>query len=104
MKDDARNMAQPLEADRLFHLRLAEATDNGALVQVIKSLWDERGSPLFTRLEHHFDTPKLWAAGDPRARGGVRSDQEPRRDAARAAMHAHLDGAAKRFSKSWDGK
>src|SRR4051812_19169842 len=50
MKDDAQKMAQPLEADRLFHLRIAEATGNGALVQVVRSLWDERGSPLFTRL------------------------------------------------------
>ena len=23
-------------------------------------LWEERMGPLFTRLEHHYDTPKAW--------------------------------------------
>ena len=104
MKEDAKKMAQPLEADRLFHLRIAEATGNGTLVQVIKNLWEERGSPLFTRLEHHFDTPKLWAAAIREHEAAYDAIKSRDAEAARAAMHAHLDGAAKRFSKSWDGK
>ena len=51
---------QPLAADRLFHLRIAEATGNGALVAVLKMLWEERMGPLFAQLEHHYDTPELW--------------------------------------------
>ena len=105
MKDDANKMGPPpLDADRLFHLRIAEATNNGALVQVVKNLWEERGSPLFTRLEHHFDTPKLWATAIREHEGVLEAIRRRDPDAARAAMHAHLDGAAKRFSKSWDGK
>jgi DNA-binding FadR family transcriptional regulator len=104
MREDAKKPAQPLEADRLFHLRIAEATNNGALVQVVKNLWEERGSPLFTRLEHHFDTPKLWATAIREHDGVYEAIRSRDADAARAAMHAHLDGAAKRFSKSWDTK
>jgi DNA-binding FadR family transcriptional regulator len=104
MRDDAKKLAQPIEADRLFHLRVAEATNNGALVQVVKSLWEERGSPLFTRLEHHFDTPKLWAKAIGEHEAVLEAIRSRDPDDARASMHAHLDGAAKRFSKSWDGK
>jgi DNA-binding FadR family transcriptional regulator len=92
----------PLAADRLFHLRVAEATGNGALVAVVKMLWEERMGPLFTRLEHHYDTPKSWdnALNEHR----VVFDAIDRHDveAARAAMQRHLDRAYKRFSKSWD--
>src|SRR5215470_11723098 len=52
---------QPLAADRIFHLRIAEATGNGALVAVVKMLWDERTGPLFARLEHHYDSPDQWS-------------------------------------------
>jgi DNA-binding FadR family transcriptional regulator len=104
MRDDAKKPAQPLDADRLFHLRIAEATNNGALVQVVKNLWEERGSPIFTRLEHHFDTPKLWATAIREHEAVYDAIKARDADGARAAMHAHLDGAAKRFSKSWDGK
>ena len=53
---------QPLAGDRLFHLRIAEATGNGALVAVVKMLWEERTGPLYKQLEHHYDSPALWNA------------------------------------------
>jgi DNA-binding FadR family transcriptional regulator len=92
----------PLVADRLFHLRVAEATGNGALVAVVKMLWEERMGPLFTRLEHHYDTPKAW--DNALAEHRVVFEAIERRDAegARAAMQLHLDRAYKRFSRSWD--
>ncbi|HTP46978.1 MAG TPA: FadR/GntR family transcriptional regulator [Casimicrobiaceae bacterium] len=92
----------PLAADRLFHLRVAEATGNGALVAVVKMLWEERMGPLFTRLEHHYDTPKAWDGA--LAEHRVVFEAIGRRDAegARAAMQQHLDRAYKRFSRSWD--
>ena len=39
-------------------MRIAEATGNGALVAVIKLLWEERTGPLYKQLEHHYDTPR----------------------------------------------
>lgn len=95
---------QPLAADRLFHLRIAEATGNGALVAVVKMLWDERTGPLFTRLEHHYDSPDQWARAI--AEHGMVLEAIGKRDpdGARAAMQRHLDKAYKRFSRSWDAK
>ena len=51
---------QPLSGDRDFHLRIAEATGNGALVAVVKMLWEERTGALYKQLEHHYDSPSLW--------------------------------------------
>lgn len=95
---------QPLAGDRLFHLRIAEATGNGALVAVVKMLWDERTGPLFAQLEHHYDSPDQWARAIAEHR--VVLDAIARRDpaGARAAMQRHLDRAYKRFSRSWDAK
>ena len=62
MQREFEHHKQPLTGDRLFHLRIAEATGNGALVAVVKMLWEERMGPLFAQLEHHYDTPELWVA------------------------------------------
>jgi GntR family transcriptional regulator, transcriptional repressor for pyruvate dehydrogenase complex len=93
---------QPLHGDRDFHLRIAEATGNGALVHVVKMLWDERTGPLYQQLEHHYDTPELWRAALAEHRAVMKAIAERDPVAARAAMQRHLNQAYKRFSKGWD--
>jgi DNA-binding FadR family transcriptional regulator len=95
---------QPLAGDRLFHLRIAEATANGALVAVVKMLWDERTGPLFARLEHHYDSPEQWARAIAEHRIVLEAIGRHDASGARAAMQRHLDRAYKRFSRSWDAK
>ena len=92
----------PLTADRLFHLRIAEASGNSALALVVKTLWDQRTGPLFLRLEHHFDTPALWKHAIGEHREIVAAISRHDAGAARAAMRRHMNHAAKRFSGSWD--
>jgi DNA-binding FadR family transcriptional regulator len=89
----------PLGADRLFHLRIAEASGNSALALVVKTLWDQRTGPLFLRLEHHFDTPQLWDAAIEEHRAIVDAIERHDAVAAGAAMRRHMDRAARRFSK-----
>jgi DNA-binding FadR family transcriptional regulator len=93
---------QPLSADRLFHLRIAEATGNGALVHVIKTLWEERTGALYKQLEHHYDNPALWETAMAEHRAVARAIAEHDPAAAKAAMQRHLNMAYKRFSKGWD--
>ena len=93
---------QPLADDRLFHMRIAEATGNGALVAVVKMLWDERTGPLFAQLEHHYDSPDQWARAIAEHRLVLNAIDKRDATGARAAMQRHLDRAYKRFSKSWD--
>src|SRR5690242_14514594 len=92
---------QPLPADRQFHLRIAEATGNGALVHVIRLLWDERSGELFKRLEDHYDSPALWRTAIGEHRAVLKAIATHDAEGARAAMQRHLDQAYKRFSKGW---
>ena len=101
MHREFEHQKQPLAGDRLFHLRIAEATGNGALVAVVKMLWDERRGPLFKRLEHHYDTPELWTAAMAEHRVVLKAIAEHDVAGARAAMQRHLNRAYKRFTKGW---
>lgn len=98
------NERQPLPGDRLFHLRIAEATGNSALTHVIRLLWDERGGELFQRLEHHYDSPQLWRAAIAEHRVVLESIAAHDAAGARLAMQRHLDHAYKRFSKGWNAR
>ena len=91
----------PLGGDRMFHMRIAEATNNGALVAVIKLLWEERTGPLYKQLEQHYDSPALWnaALGEHRAVLAAIGAHDAR--AARSAMQRHLNQAYKRFTTGW---
>ncbi len=102
MESDRDKGVMPLGADRLFHLRIAEATGNSALALVVKTLWDQRTGPLFRRLEHHFDTPALWTVAIREHREIVAAIARHDPAAARGAMRRHMNHAAKRFSTSWD--
>jgi len=93
---------QPIAGDRLFHLRIAEATGNGALVAVVKMLWEERMGPLYQRLEHHYDTPGLWIAAMAEHRAVLKAIALHDAPGARAAMQRHLNKAYKRFNKGWN--
>jgi len=102
MERERRDGKQPLGGDRMFHMRIAEATGNGALVQVVKMLWDERTGPLYKQLEDHYDSPELWTAAMSEHRSVLRAIAGHDPAAARAAMQRHLNQAYKRFSKGWD--
>jgi DNA-binding FadR family transcriptional regulator len=93
---------QPLAGDRLFHLRVAEATGNGALVAVVKMLWEERAGPLYQQLEQHYDAPALWIAAMAEHRAVLSAIAAHDVTGARAAMQRHLNHAYKRFNTGWD--
>jgi len=93
---------QPLAGDQLFHIRIAEATGNGALVAVVKMLWEERTGPLYKQLEHHYDSPALWVAAMAEHRAVVAAIAAHDASGARSAMQRHLTQAYKRFSTGWD--
>jgi DNA-binding FadR family transcriptional regulator len=102
MQREVDDQKQPLEGDRLFHLRVAEATGNGALVAVVKMLWDERTGTLYQQLEHHYDSPALWTAAMAEHRIVLKAIANRDATGARAAMQRHLNQAYKRFSTGWD--
>ena len=93
---------QPLSGDRLFHVRVAEATGNGALVAVVKMLWEERTNTLYQQLEEHYDSPALWTAAMTEHRAVLKAIAAHDVAGARSSMQRHLTHAYKRFSTGWD--
>ena len=84
-------------ADRNFHLALARAAGNSALVAVVEYLWQQRGA-MAHRLKHHYRTEELGEAtlADHRA---ILSAVAARDEAgARQAMRAHLARVHKTLS------
>lgn len=99
---DSGGPAVPLVADRLFHLRIAEASGNSAFTLVVKTLWDQRTGPLFMQLENHFTTEETWTTAIKEHRDVLNAILKRDAKAARLAMRRHMDNAAKRFSKSFN--
>jgi DNA-binding FadR family transcriptional regulator len=102
MKHELDEDKQPLDGDRMFHMRIAEATGNGALVAVVDMLWQDRTGPLYKQLEHHYDSPALWQSAMAEHRAVLKAIAAKDAAGARAAMQRHLNQAYKRFSTGWD--
>lgn len=88
----------PLEADRLFHIRLAEATGNSVLVGLVTQLFDARLGPLFERLHSHFDGTRVWQEAIEEHGLILQALRERNPEQARAAMRRHMDIAFTRYS------
>lgn len=101
LQREAKRHHNPLSADRAFHVRIAEATGNSALVLVVQTLWDQRVGPLYRALETKLEYPAM--AGDTLREHSAVLRAILARDApaARAAMRRHMDMTKKRYSKDW---
>lgn len=101
MLTESKRHYNPLEADRAFHVRIAEGSGNSALVLVVQTLWDQRMGPLYRALETKLEYPAM-AADTAREHRAILA-AIVRRDAsgARAAMRRHMDMTMKRYSTEW---
>ncbi len=102
MREHGDDFAQREAADRAFHLLIAESTRNGALPSAVAVLWDQRRGELWTRIEDHFHTPALRAKTLTDHEAIVAALEARDADAARAAMHRHLQRVAREFQRRWD--
>jgi DNA-binding FadR family transcriptional regulator len=101
MEDEIRRGITPIRGDRLYHLRIAEAADNGPLLRAVTELFDERNNPLFEQLGQHFENRESWslAVAEHRAVIDAIAARDP--EAARSAMQAHLRNSHDRFADNW---
>lgn len=93
--------AMPVQGDRQFHLRIAEAADNGPLLRTVTDLYDMRNSPLFEQFGQHFENAASWRKAVAEHRAVVKALAAGDPDAARAAMHRHLQRSHDRFAQAW---
>ncbi|MCS0583103.1 FadR family transcriptional regulator [Massilia pinisoli] len=98
MEQNQDNLGENESADRDFHLAIARAAGNSALVGVIEYLWNQRGS-LWHKLTEHFQTEELRQQTllDHRAILTAIASQDVA--GARTAMRAHLDRVTRTFSR-----
>jgi len=85
-------------ADRDFHLAIARATGNSAMVGVIEYLWSQRGS-LWHKLKEHFQTEELRQQTLIDHRNIFAAIASHDVAGARTAMRAHLDRVTRTFSR-----
>lgn len=80
------------DADKLFHLAIAEATQNSVLVDLVKNLWERREqSPMWKQLHCHIIDQtyrKQWLVDHEDILLAI---QQKKPDAARNAMWRHLE-------------
>ena len=79
-------------ADKLFHLAIAEATQNSVLVDLVKNLWDRReNSPMWKQLHIHITDQayrKKWLVDHENILLAI---QQKKAGPARLAMWQHLE-------------
>lgn len=98
MEDDIGRGVMPLRGDREFHLILAEASGNAALVRIVTDLFDERNNPLFEQLGRHFENAKSWRLAVAEHRAVAKAVAAGDAAAARRAMQVHLQNSHDRFA------
>jgi len=100
--EESKRHHNPLDADRLFHVRVAEASGNSALVLVVQTLWDQRMGPLYRSLERKLEYPKMAAETIREHRAIVSAFVRRDARAARFAMRRHMDQTHNRYIKEWN--
>ena len=101
MREHMNDKAANESADRLFHLRVAEATGNSVLLQMVTGLWDHTKAPIWSQLESHFHTPELRRASQDDHQGIFSALLERNAEAARAAMRGHIERVIAEFAQAW---
>jgi DNA-binding FadR family transcriptional regulator len=102
MQHLANKNQETVAADRDFHMRVAAATHNGALVSVVLYLWDRGRGAMWHRMEEHFQTPEMRASAI-REHWAILNALEARNaPKSRAAMRGHLRRVSTDFAQGWE--
>ena len=100
MQEEVAAGQMPTRGDRLFHLRIAEASHNSVLQRVVAQLYDERHNPVFEQLGNHFETAASWTKAIDEHRAVIDAIAAHSPEAAREAMATHLSRSHDRFTVS----
>lgn len=101
MRDRMTDKDANAEADRRFHLGIAQSTGNSVLLATVTSMWDQARGPVWEKMEQHFHTQALRQASqaDHQRIFGALVARDARQ--AREAMHDHLERVIGEFAQGW---
>lgn len=97
MRGEIEQGRSPLEYDRRFHLCIAEMSGNSVLARMVNTLFDERHSPISSKLSGRFESPRTWAIALKEHEAIYQALQQRDPLMAQAAIHAHLRSSSKRW-------
>ena len=77
------------------------ACGNEVLGDTVRTYWQARHGPIFSRLGDYFENPASWSAALVEHDAVLEAIRARDPNAARDAMHQHLKKATSRYSASW---
>ncbi|MFN3809434.1 MAG: FadR/GntR family transcriptional regulator [Roseateles asaccharophilus] len=95
---------QSIAADQRFHLTIAEASGNAALLLVVEQLWALRTGALYSQLESHFVGEQIWQQAIQEHTQLLTAITQRDPAAAQHAMRMHMKNAEVRFASNWKPK
>ena len=90
MREEHLHGRKPVEADRHFHLSIAEMAGNSVLVGMVGALFDGRHSPIAARMSGQVESTRTWQAALGEHEAIYRALEARNPQAAAAAMCTHL--------------
>ncbi len=101
MREQMMNKTANAEADRQFHLHIAESTGNSVLHGTVSAMWDQARGPIWAKIEQHFHTEALRLASQDDHQRIFQALVDGSAENARLAMRAHLERVIGEFGKGW---
>lgn len=90
MREEHASGRKPVDADRRFHLSIAEMAGNSVLVDMVGTLFDGRHGPIAARMSGQVESTYTWQAAVGEHEAIYRALEARNPQAAAAAMCSHL--------------
>ncbi|MFL9869635.1 FadR/GntR family transcriptional regulator [Paraburkholderia fungorum] len=87
----------PVEADRQFHMLIAETAGNSVLSRFVGELFDGRHDPIAAAMRGHTESAQTWTAAVQEHEDVLKALQAGDPIAAQTAMRAHLGASEQRW-------
>jgi DNA-binding FadR family transcriptional regulator len=95
----------PTVHNRVFHIAIAEATGNAALVAAVTTLWNLRDSSvIYNKLEQHFVTRGIWQIAEVEHDEIIKAISARDPAAARRAMRVHFQEIRRRLREDFSSE
>lgn len=97
MRQDIRRGHPPVDADRRFHVAIAEITGNSLLARMVGDLFDGRHSPISSRMSRRAENASTWEVALVEHEAICRALELRDPAEAAAAMYSHLKASRERW-------